>query len=166
LDKTYHTARYKQEEYDEHECFQEVTKMIYSKILQLAAFSVFVLLLLSACGGSPAVAPQPTQITVDMVEFMFNPETVRVPAGGQVELTLVNSGALEHEWVIMNLGTRVSEPFDDNDEANIYWEKEVEPRSQAVETFTAPSEPGEYQIVCGIAGHLEAGMVGTLIVEN
>jgi uncharacterized cupredoxin-like copper-binding protein len=140
--------------------------MIHKNLSFGIALSVFVLLLLSACGGSPAAAPPTTtEITVDMVEFMFNPETVRVPAGGQVELTLVNSGALEHEWVIMKLGAQASEPFDENDEANIYWEKEVEPRSQAVETFTAPSEPGEYQIVCGIAGHLEAGMVGNLIVE-
>jgi uncharacterized cupredoxin-like copper-binding protein len=141
-------------------------EMKHSNLTLVFVLSVFVLLLLSACGGSPAAAPPTTtQITVDMVEFMFNPETVRVPAGGQVELTLVNSGALEHEWVIMNLGTQASEPFDENDEANIYWEKEVGPRSQAVETFTAPSEPGEYQIVCGIAGHMEAGMVGILIVE-
>jgi uncharacterized cupredoxin-like copper-binding protein len=139
--------------------------MKQTKLPVAAVFSVLVLLLLSACGGTPAASPQTLEITVDMVEFMFNPETVRVPAGAQVELTLINSGALEHEWVIMNLGTQASEPFDENDEANIYWEKEVDPRSQEVETFTAPTEPGEYQIVCGIAGHLEAGMVGTLIVE-
>jgi uncharacterized cupredoxin-like copper-binding protein len=144
---------------------QEEKKMKHTKLPVAAVLGVLVLLLLSACGGAPAAPAQTAQITVDMVEFMFNPETLRVPAGAQVELTLINSGALEHEWVIMNLGTQASEPFDENDEANIYWEKEVAPRSQEVETFTAPTEPGEYQIVCGIAGHLEAGMTGTLIVE-
>jgi uncharacterized cupredoxin-like copper-binding protein len=141
-------------------------EMEHSKFTLVSLLSVFVLLLLTACAGTPAAAPQTTtQITVDMVEFMFNPETVRVPAGGQIEITLINSGALEHEWAIMNLGIQASEPFDENDEANIYWEKEVGPRSQVVETFTAPSEPGDYQIVCAIAGHMEAGMVGTLVVE-
>ncbi|MDL1944781.1 hypothetical protein FBQ99_20840, partial [Chloroflexi bacterium CFX2] len=31
-------------------------------------------------------------------------------------------------------------------------------------SFTAPDQPGTYQIVCGMPGHLQAGMVGTLEV--
>jgi uncharacterized cupredoxin-like copper-binding protein len=140
--------------------------MKHSNLSVILTLSVSALFLLAACGGTPAGPGQTTtQLTIDMVEFMFDPETVTVPAGGQVELTLINSGALEHEWVIMNLGTQVTPPFGDDDEANIYWEKEVEPGGTAVEIFTAPSQPGEYQIVCGIAGHMEAGMIGTLIVE-
>jgi uncharacterized cupredoxin-like copper-binding protein len=118
---------------------------------------------LAACGG--AAPPTPTQLTVDMQEFMYNPQTVTVPAGAQVEITLINSGALEHEWVIMNLGTEVSPPFSEDDEANIYWEEEVDPGKTSVQIFNAPSQPGEYQIICGIAGHMEAGMIGTLVVE-
>ena len=120
--------------------------------------------LLTACGGG-ATTPAPTNLTIDMAEFMFNPATVTVPAGGQVNLTLTNSGTLEHEWVIMNLGAQVTPPFGEEDEANIYWERELEPGGSTTETFTAPTEPGEYQIICGIAGHLEAGMAGTLVVQ-
>ena len=32
-------------------------------------------------------------------------------------------------------------------------------------TFTAPTEPGEYQVVCGIEGYLEGGMLGELVVK-
>ena len=33
------------------------------------------------------------------------------------------------------------------------------------DTFTAPTEPGEYAVVCGIPGHIEKGMTATLIVK-
>jgi uncharacterized cupredoxin-like copper-binding protein len=138
-----------------------VKQISLTNIIILAAVAAFVL---AGCAGNPQSAA-PTQLTIDMVEFMFNPQTVRVPAGGQVEITLTNSGALEHEWVIMNQGYQATEPFNDDDEANIYWEAEVEPGGSLTATFTAPSEPGEYQVICGIAGHMEAGMVGTLVVE-
>ncbi|MEW6241817.1 MAG: plastocyanin/azurin family copper-binding protein, partial [Chloroflexota bacterium] len=75
-----------------------------------------------------------------------------------------NSGAVVHEFVIMKLGTTVGEDFGDEDEENIYWEVEVGPGESATATFTAPGEPGEYQLVCGTAGHFIAGMVGSLTV--
>ena len=66
--------------------------------------------------------------------------------------------------VIFNLGTDAGDVFGDEDEANIYWEVEVQPGQSATTTFTAPSEPGEYYVTCGIEGHLEAGMIGSLTV--
>lgn len=38
------------------------------------------------------------------------------------------------------------------------------PGSRNTIEFT-PSEPGEYEFVCTVAGHKEAGMVGTLVVN-
>lgn len=118
---------------------------------------------IASCGGSGT--PTPANLSVDMTEFAFTPSSYSVPAGAQVNLDLANSGALEHEWVLMNQGTQASAPFDDNDEANIYWEQELAAGESGTFTFTAPETPGEYQVVCGTAGHLEAGMVGTLVVE-
>lgn len=138
-----------------------------TRIPVLSTLIIAAAMLATACGGA-AELPQtgaPVDMTVDMVEFMFNPATVTVPAGAEVNITLVNSGTLEHEWVVMNLGASATEPFDEEDEANIYWEEEVGPGDTSTQTFTAPTQPGEYQIVCGIAGHLEAGMTGALIVE-
>lgn len=127
----------------------------FSVLLVLA-----VLLMLTGCTSN-----RTTEITVDMVEFMFTPAEYTIPAGSEISITLINSGAIEHEFVIMKYGTEVSLPFDDNDEGNIYWEHEVGPGVTETVTFTAPTDVGEYQIVCGIAGHLEAGMVGKLFVE-
>jgi uncharacterized cupredoxin-like copper-binding protein len=117
-------------------------------------------LVLSGCGGGGVS----TNLRVDLTEFMFNPNDFTVPAGQEITLELSNNGAVVHDFIIMKNGTTVGDDFGDEDEANIYWKAELDPGSSGSYTFTAPSEPGEYQVVCGIAGHYLAGMVATLFV--
>ena len=125
----------------------------------LAILLVFSLAL-AACGGGGAS----TNLRVDLIEFMFNPNNFTVPAGQEITLELSNNGAVVHDFIIMKNGTNVGGDFGDDDEANIYWKAELDPGSSGSYTFTAPSEPGEYQVVCGIPGHYLAGMVATLFV--
>lgn len=127
----------------------------------LLATVVILSLVLTACGAGDAPS---TDLKVEFTDFAFTPATFSVPAGQEITLTAKNSGAVIHEFVIMKLGTTVGEDFGDEDEGNIYWEVEVEPGGSATVTFTAPSEPGEYQLVCGTEGHFVAGMVGSLTV--
>jgi uncharacterized cupredoxin-like copper-binding protein len=131
-------------------------------MLRKLAFLIVVAagLLLAACGPSG-----PQKISVTTTDFVFEPMTWEVSAGSEVELTIINQGALEHEWVLVKQGMEVTIPFDDDDEEKVYWEMEAEPGETKAGTFTAPSEPGMYTIVCGTAGHLEAGMNGTLTVK-
>ena len=117
-------------------------------------------LALTACGGG---GPS-TNLKVDMTEFMFDPSEYAIPAGQEITLELSNNGAVIHEFVIMKFGTNVGEDFGGEDEENIYWEAELEAGESGTFTFTAPSEPGGYQIVCGTEGHYVAGMVGSLTV--
>ena len=126
---------------------------VFSLALAFVAFVV-----LSACG------PKSTTLNVEMKEFVFVPDTFTVPASTKVTLNLTNKGALEHEYAIMILGKEATLPFDADDEPNIYWEHELLAGESATLEFTSPSEPGEYQVVCGTPGHLELGMKGTLIV--
>jgi uncharacterized cupredoxin-like copper-binding protein len=130
---------------------------------KFAGLMIFVMVLsmaLSACGGSKG-----TTLDVDMTDFAFNPATYTVPAGGEVTLNLTNSGTVEHEFAIMKLGTQATTPFNDDDEGNVYWETSLQPGQNSSVTFTAPSEPGDYEIVCGIPAHIEQGMTGTLTVK-
>jgi uncharacterized cupredoxin-like copper-binding protein len=62
--------------------------------------------------------------------------------------------------------TSSSDKFDEEDLPNVYLVVEVPPEHAHNFTFTAPEQPGDYQIVCGIAGHLQAGMIGTLTVVS
>ena len=117
-------------------------------------------LFLAACG---AAGPS-TTINVTMTDFHFEPSQFTVPAGEEITVNATNNGAVVHEFVIFKLGTDAGAKFGDEDEENIYWEVEVGPGDKSTTTFTAPSDPGEYFLTCGIEGHLEAGMNGKLIV--
>jgi uncharacterized cupredoxin-like copper-binding protein len=126
--------------------------------------SLFVLLVLAfvltACGGG---GPS-TTIDVTFSEFTFMPTEFTIPAGQEIMITGKNEGAVEHEFVIFKLGTDAGDSFGPEDEENIFWELQVLPGESKTGTFTAPSDPGEYYVTCGLEGHLVAGMVGKLTV--
>lgn len=132
-----------------------------NKLINFGVLTILAVFLLTACGG-----PQKIEADVDMTEFKFNPSSLTAPAGSEVTLNLSNSGTLEHEYVIMVLGKQATTPFDTDDEPNVYWEKELEKGASESVIFTAPTEPGTYQVVCGTAGHLEQGMQAELIVTE
>jgi len=115
---------------------------------------------LSACGESGPT----TNIEVNMVEFTFTPDEFTIPAGQEISITATNNGAVNHDFVIFKFGTDAGDKFDDEDKENIYWQVEVGSGQSTTTTFLAPGEPGEYAITCGIEGHLQAGMSGTLVV--
>lgn len=122
--------------------------------------TLVLVLALASCG------PRVADIEADMSDFEFNPDSWEVPAGATVNLTLNNIGTQDHEWVLMVLGAEATIPFDEDDEPNVFWEGEAEPGETMTFTFTAPEEPGEYQIVCGEPAHMEQGMIGTLFVTR
>lgn len=123
--------------------------------------TVIASLAFSSCGGS---GPS-TSIDVIMTDFQFTPNTFTVPAGEVISVHVVSSGAVVHNFVVMKLGETAGDSFDEEDEENIYWEvRDIPPNGEETSTFTAPSEPGEYQIVCRTEGHILSGMLGKLIV--
>lgn len=130
------------------------------KYLMLVVVVLVLSLALTACGGGGAS----TDIKVTMTDFQFDPMEFTVPAGQTITINATNDGAVEHEFVVFNFGTDAGEKFGDEDEANIYWEVEVQPGETVTETFVAPSEPGSYYVTCGIEGHLEAGMLANFVV--
>ncbi len=130
----------------------------------IVTFVVGLALILTACGGSGGGAPS-TSINVTLTDFAYSPNTFTVPAGAQISFSAANNGADVHSFMIMKKGDDVSGHFTDADKQNVYWGKQpINPGQTVSDTFTAPSDPGTYQIVCGEPGHLEAGMVAKLIV--
>jgi len=130
------------------------------KIITMFAILLGLTFALAACSGGSAT----THLKVDLTEFMFNPSNFTVPAGQEITLDLTNNGAIMHDFIIMKYGTTVGDDFGDEDVPNIYWKAELEPGTSASYTFTAPSEPGDYQVICGVQGHYQAGMVAKLTV--
>ncbi len=119
-------------------------------------------MLLAACGGGGASGG--TSIKAVLTDFKFEPADWSVPAGKEVTLDLTNNGSVEHSWALMS--KPISGPsFTDADKANVLFSKSIQAGASEKATFTAPATPGDYQVVCDIPGHFEAGMVGKLTVK-
>lgn len=128
------------------------------KLLFVLAFSL--LLALTACqSGGPS-----TELNVEMTDFAFSPNHFTVPAGKEITVNIAHHGTVVHEFIIMKPGTNAGEHFDEDDKPNVYQSVEVPPGHSQSFTFIAPPQPGDYQVVCGIAGHIESGMTATLTV--
>lgn len=109
--------------------------------------------------GTPVASPEPaespttgdggaTALTVDMVDLAFEPNTLTIPAGTDVTVTVENKGALPHNFSVTD------QPIDSG---------EVPSGQSADVVVNLPA--GTYEFYCNIPGHKEAGMVGTLTVS-
>ncbi|MBI4277141.1 MAG: cupredoxin domain-containing protein [Armatimonadetes bacterium] len=98
----------------------------------------------------PASSGQaPIQVVqVEMKEFTFTPKAL-VARPGQVKISVVNKGMIEHNLVVPALRNVTT--------------KAVPPGKSAALDLTVG--PGTHQIVCDVPGHREAGMVATLTVR-
>jgi uncharacterized cupredoxin-like copper-binding protein len=127
-------------------------------------------LMLAACGG-----PR-TEITVLFTDFMFAPNTITVPAGQPITLTFNNEGAVEHDFVVQDIDvtdvkvqndSTGGHPHMDGTDGTPEYDLHVATSAGGsnVLKFTA-LKPGTYRIFCSVEGHVEAGMVGELIVTE
>jgi uncharacterized cupredoxin-like copper-binding protein len=122
--------------------------------------AVLLSLMLVSCGAS---GPS-TKINVTMSDFQFQPNLFSVPAGQEITFSSTNNGAVVHNFVIMNKGTTAGPFFDDEDVPNVFWQVEIQPGGSVDTTFTAPTEPGDYEVVCRTEGHIASGMTAKLTV--
>jgi uncharacterized cupredoxin-like copper-binding protein len=101
--------------------------------------------------------PSPIRVIIIGSEYHFEPDTLEFKVGVPVELVFENRGTTEHDFVIADM------PIAGRDEAGIHlyaWFGD-----SATVTFT-PTTAGEYEIICSIVGHKEAGMTGRAIVTE
>jgi len=137
---------------------------MYKKVLPVA----IVTLLLFGCAPQPATA-----ITVTMTDFAYSPSTVTVPAGQPVVLTIKNDGQIEHDFVVEKInvtsvsveGSGVGGHHMSGDHIDYDLHVSTSAGGTSILKFSA-DEPGTYRIFCSIAGHIEAGMLGELIVAE
>lgn len=140
------------------------------KKLPLIILTMLLALLVAACGGGEPEGPQTQVITYSFSgEFVFDPATLTAKSGDNMRITLDNSNSsLEHSWILVPSGIDVAAS-----------PEEIEAQAVSADTnsgiiavgdsktinFTAP-DPGAYEFVCTVAGHLAGGMVGKLTVTE
>ena len=136
--------------------------MLFKKV-----FPVFLAVLLSACASGQSV----NKVTVTMKEFVFEPASITVTAGQPVEITLINDGAVEHDFAVEVIpveGVTTEGSMSGHGMSAQHVEFDLHtatgPGETSILRFT-PTQPGTYKIICSVPGHLEAGMTGELIVK-
>lgn len=113
----------------------------------------------------------PVEISLTATDIAYDKNQLEVNANQPVKLTLINHGSLEHDFSILKIPNK-SETKDemgghDMSEMESMPELHVNAplNGQSILEFI-PTTAGSYEFFCTVAGHKEAGMVGTLIVKN
>lgn len=94
------------------------------------------------------VADGARRIEVTARSFEFAPDEITVTAGEDIAIALTSEDLL-HDFTIDELDAHVAADADETNEGGL-----------------RADEPGRYTYYCTVAGHREAGMEGTLIVEG
>jgi uncharacterized cupredoxin-like copper-binding protein len=125
---------------------------------------ILVMVMITACGSSAPSMPV-TAVVVELSEFKFNPADFAVYTGKEVSLTLKNTGGVDHEFTILKKGVIAEIPFDREKQGkDILAEFKIGAKQSGEFKFTLP-ENGEYQVICNIQGHMEAGMIGKITAQ-
>jgi len=96
--------------------------------------------------------PAKATLRVRSNEFGFEPRVLELRAGEPTRIELVNEGAIEHALVV-----------EAPDASGEWIHLHAAPGATTTGVFRVDA-PGEYRVKCTIAGHLEAGMDGRLVV--
>lgn len=103
----------------------------------------------AASASGPAASPGTSHgPVIVLVDIAFQPKAVAIPANTPTVITLINRGAVVHNFTI--------------DALNVHSGALQSGQSTTV-TIDAPA--GTYAFYCAIPGHRQAGMVGTLTVS-
>ena len=98
--------------------------------------------------GSPEVDAGGSGAPVELTEFAIASEPISVGTGGSLEVS--NAGSQVHNLAIEGTDLITADLAGGESEA----------------LDASSLEAGEYEVFCAIAGHKDAGMVGSLVVEE
>ncbi len=108
-------------------------------------------------------------VRVEMGEFTFTPEDLTFEAGQPYKLEIVNVGAIKHyftaEEFYRYVAFRKAQTSEGEYKAPYFKAFEAFPGDQ-VDLYFVPVIPGEYDSICPIPGHPEAGMHGHITVTG
>lgn len=89
------------------------------------------------------------EVTLTAVDIDYEPQRLELQAGEPTNVTVVNEGEALHDFTL--------------EEADVHLN--VEPGKEAT-TSVKLAEPGEYQAICTVPGHADAGMVVDVTVTE
>ncbi|GEM_PF-3518356 len=100
--------------------------------------------------AKPIPPPPPVSIvqkvSVESGNLFFKPSTITVKVNQPVQVSITNKGG--HTFTITEFGVNLTL------------------NSASASTTFTPTKTGSFPITCGVPGHKEAGMTGTLVVTE
>ncbi len=112
------------------------------RLLGIALLFTFVLI---ACRS----APEAKVVTLIAEDIVWYPPLIEVQVGQEIQLTIRNNGALDHNFVSDDLGIN----------------EMLSPGESQTLSFVL-TEVGSLIFICSIPGHEEAGMAGEIVVTK
>ncbi len=98
--------------------------------------------------GAPAVSAAPRVINVDGIITAFTPKTINVTAGEAVSICLTSTD-IPHDLTIPTVNN---------------FQVVADTGPPVCKALTVPTATGTHKVICSIAGHEAAGMVGSLVI--
>ncbi|HUG13977.1 MAG TPA: copper-containing nitrite reductase [Thermomicrobiales bacterium] len=132
----------------------------------------------SAPLAAQVVNTEPLELTITARDISFDPTTLTVEAGRPVRLTFLNEGAIEHDWEVptltgadltvvsqpATLSARMTDLLNNALAQGIPYAGGMGGEQMVIE-FTPPAA-GEFEMICAVPAHKEAGMRGTFSVSG
>lgn len=146
-----------------------------SRIVLLVFITLLGAVLLAACGPAKAEdqtnANGPVTVSVTLTEFAIKSTTTQFKPGMQYHFIVKNEGQIAHEFMIMPESAMMG--MEDMTMENLdqlaYMmipQAQLPPGASATMDYTFTETPKEsVEMVCTLAGHLEAGMRATITVK-
>jgi uncharacterized cupredoxin-like copper-binding protein len=108
-------------------------------------------------------------VSVELGEYFFAPNVITLHVDQPYTLELKNAGAEKHEFTAdafyRSIAFRKAQDASGEYKGPLPSEIEVF-AGQQTDLYLIPTQVGEYELVCEIEGHKEAGMVGTIVVVS
>ncbi|MEM9164311.1 MAG: cupredoxin domain-containing protein [Cyanobacteria bacterium P01_F01_bin.4] len=101
-------------------------------------------------------------------DLKFEPSELSFTAGQRYKLVLDNPSPQKHYFTAKNFADAIWSQKVEAGNVEVkgaIHELELRPGAEAEWVFVA-EKPGTYELHCSIAGHTEAGMVGSLVIES
>ena len=137
--------------------------------LKLAALLAITAALAVGCAGAAAAPTQGGTVNATLSDMKISLDRTSIPAG-TITFVVKNTGAVEHELVVLQTNTAQDKIAGDADEAgkmdetgNVGETGDVDAGQSKTFTVTLPA--GHYVLMCNEVGHYAAGMHMTFTVN-
>jgi uncharacterized cupredoxin-like copper-binding protein len=120
-----------------------------------------------AIGAGRGAAESPDRtIEIDIHYSHFEPARLTVPVGVPIRFVLVNTDAIDHEWIVGDAAVHERHRTGTEPSHRARPTEQSVPAEATVETVVTFAGTGTLAFICHLPGHEAYGMVGSIVVAD